>query len=326
MNPPLGRNTSSRCVVVCRPFESDARMSLVFCTSRPTSRLMMVLFPTPEEPSSAPVLPAGRYCRDRVEALIEFRADDVDGHVARERRRPRRPAPERRRRRPASSAARLVTAPLSRASSRYRSSRRRLKSASSAMTMNTTSTLAATTCSSVTCPAMRRENQLRRGSTATIAPRLFVGTLPDDDPVADCWQLAAARCAMREPPGSDRLDLAAVTPDAADVVELDDHTPGLHIGFVGPRLKRAFEVQVPPERFEGRHVPGPGRGPWSPVLASTQSRRRGLHRGRLHGAGPPRRASDRPSRRCGDRPVRSSSRSPASVPAACQTCRARLAR
>ena len=48
--------------------------------------------------------------------------------------------------------------------------RRRLKSWSRPVTRNTVSMLAATTCSSVVSPATLRENRLRRGRRASMAP------------------------------------------------------------------------------------------------------------------------------------------------------------
>ena len=169
--------------------------------------------------------------------------------------------------------------------------------------MKTTSTLAATTCSSVTCPAIRRENQLRRGKHGDDGAATLVRPLSDDDPVAHGRQLAATRGAMREAPGADRLDLSVLTPHAADVVELDEHTARLHIGLVrptpetrdrGPRPTRATRAS---SRFRSP-ARTPVSGPADPL-----SPRRALHRGPLRGAGPSRRASDRLSGRCGDRPA-----------------------
>ena len=88
--------------------------------------------------------------------------------------------------------------------------------------MKTTSTLAATTCSSVTLPAIRREKRLRRGSTATIAAAIFVRPFAEDDPVADGGQLALALGAVLQPAGEHRLDLAALDADSIEVVEPDD--------------------------------------------------------------------------------------------------------
>ena len=149
---------------------------------------MIVLLPTPDDPSSAAVRPPRQVRRDLLEPLLELRTE----HVDRAHRRAAATTPRRgRRSSPESGLVSSTTgvAPLSRAISRYRSSRRTLKSSSSAMTMKMTSTLAATTCSSVTLPAMRREKRLRRGSTATIAPRSS-GPLAHGDPVTDCRQFA----------------------------------------------------------------------------------------------------------------------------------------
>ena len=66
-------------------------------------------------------------------------------------------------------------APLSRARIRYRSRRRRFRSSFSDVTMKTTSRFAASTCSSVACHAVLRENFVRRGRIATIVPASSVG-------------------------------------------------------------------------------------------------------------------------------------------------------
>ena len=67
-------------------------------------------------------------------------------------------------------------APLSCASTRYRSSRRGLKSASSAVTSSTTSTFAATTCSATTLPATFRTKRLLRSRTPWIVARSESGS------------------------------------------------------------------------------------------------------------------------------------------------------
>lgn len=57
--PPSGKNSNSRCVVVCRPLSSFL-MPPVARRSSPSSRLTSVDFPTPEEPKNAAVVPAER--------------------------------------------------------------------------------------------------------------------------------------------------------------------------------------------------------------------------------------------------------------------------
>jgi hypothetical protein len=54
---PLPNTNSSRDVVVCRPFPSDARTSEVAMRSVPSSWFASVDLPTPEEPMSATVRP-----------------------------------------------------------------------------------------------------------------------------------------------------------------------------------------------------------------------------------------------------------------------------
>jgi hypothetical protein len=110
--------------------------------------------------------------------------------------------------------------------------------------MNTTSTLAATICSSVTCPAVRRENFDRR--------EILLGTLADHHPVADRRQFGAAAGAMLEAAGGDRVELAAIDVDAEDLVELDGDARRMEIvrfpAKAGADLREmARERLVPPE-------------------------------------------------------------------------------
>ena len=82
-NAPPGNGTSSRCVVVWRPRESFSRTSRVSCRSWPTSRLISVDFPTPDDPSSATVVAQLQVGEQLLDPASELRADGVDGHGAR---------------------------------------------------------------------------------------------------------------------------------------------------------------------------------------------------------------------------------------------------
>ena len=50
--PPCGSGSSTRCVVVWRPRESFSRTALVFILSMPSSVLVSVDLPAPDEPTS----------------------------------------------------------------------------------------------------------------------------------------------------------------------------------------------------------------------------------------------------------------------------------
>ena len=163
---PAGSGTSSRCVVVCRP-RPFALISRVTSSSRPASRLTSVDLPTPDEPSSAIVRPGSRYGSSPsrpspVSALsaISGTPSATDSTSASSN--------------AGSSATSTLFAtttgvePLSQAEVRYRSSRRAFRSPPNAVTRNTVSTFAATTCTTVCRPASLRVNAERRGSTASI--------------------------------------------------------------------------------------------------------------------------------------------------------------
>ena len=102
-------------------------------------------------------------------------------------------------------------APLSHVSVRYRSSRRRFRSSLSDVTTKTTSTLATSTCSSVACQAVLRENFVRRERTAWIVPpvsSVCVATATQS-PTTGSSAVSSASC-LRRPATSTRSSPASV--------------------------------------------------------------------------------------------------------------------
>ena len=87
-NAPPGSVSSSRVTVVWRPRRSDARTSLVFWRSSPSSALTSVDLPVPDAPSRTAVVPGREQRPDDVQALAGQRADRDrvgDAHPPRQR-------------------------------------------------------------------------------------------------------------------------------------------------------------------------------------------------------------------------------------------------
>ena len=125
--------------------------------------------------------------------------------------------------------------------------RRRLKSWSRPLTRNTVSMLAATTCSSVVSPATLRENRLRRGRSASMAPSSAApGPGRDRHPVADRREAIAALGEVAQPAPDPRQDLAIRRADPVDLLVLE----GDPAGHASLRVRR--------ERRRERIVPAQG--------------------------------------------------------------------
>ncbi len=91
--------------------------------------------------------------------------------------------------------------------------RRGLKSPSRPATRNTVSMFAATTCSSVTSPAARREKRLRRGSTARMraSPPFAAGSTATQSPTAGKSTRAKARWRSRPETRASTSSSAVIT-------------------------------------------------------------------------------------------------------------------
>ena len=164
---PPGKANSCLAVVVCRPRLSDSRTCSTSWRSRPSKRLTIVDFPTPEEPNRTSVCPRPKYLTNSSNPCAVFALTAHTGT----------PLPTfsisstfSSRHSQASALFKMITgfAPDSQHCARYLSTRLGLKSPSSAETSRAVSTFAAITCSASFFPAIFRTNWLRRGSTSRI--------------------------------------------------------------------------------------------------------------------------------------------------------------
>ena len=83
--PPPGRTISSRWLVVCRPSSSSTRVSFTAISSRPAKRFTSVDFPTPLQPSSTAVVPAGMRARSASQPWPLSAVTTWTGHADRHR-------------------------------------------------------------------------------------------------------------------------------------------------------------------------------------------------------------------------------------------------
>ena len=67
---PAEMKCMERAVVVCLPLLSSLLMSAVFCPALPISELTNVDLPTPEEPTTAKVLPNLHHCSSELMQLL----------------------------------------------------------------------------------------------------------------------------------------------------------------------------------------------------------------------------------------------------------------
>ena len=112
------------------------------------------------------------------------------------------------------------------------------------MTTKTTSTFAATTCSTDSKPAALRTNAVRRGSTASTVAPLGLRVAAEGDPVADGGQVGARGGPVAQAAGHVGPDLFALGEQDKGAAVLDRDPAGREAGL-GVRLERVGERRAP---------------------------------------------------------------------------------
>ena len=108
---------------------------------------------------------------------------------------------------------------------------------------------AASTCSSVACQAVLRENFVNRGRTAVIVPVLLLRAGHDDDPVADDRQVGVLAASWTRRPCDLAAKLAVLGEHVVGAAMLDRDPAGDGVA-VREGLVQAAQPVVPAERFE----------------------------------------------------------------------------
>ena len=115
---------------------------------------------------------------------------------------------------------------------------------------------AASTCSSVACQAVLRENFVNRGRTARDRPGVVVGSWGDDDPVADHGQVRRGLGFVDEPPWYVTAKLAVLGEHVVCTSMLDRDAPGDDV-VAGEGFVQCAQPVSPAERFQFRQAETP---------------------------------------------------------------------